>query len=497
MPKLLFEGSEWSFDLIKKVYDAVEEIAVDELGLSYFPNQIEIISSEQMLDAYSSVGMPIMYQHWSFGKHFARDSEAYRKGFQGLAYEIVINSSPCISYLMEENTMTMQTLVIAHAAFGHNSFFKNNHLFLEWTDAESILDYMIFAKNYINKCEEKYGTEEVEKILDSCHALMNHGVFKYKRPPKLSVKKEKEQQKKRERYIQRHLNDLWRTLPEIKEEEGETVERFPKEPEENILYFIEKYSPVLENWQRELIRIVRTVAQYFYPQRQTKVMNEGWATFTHYFIMNRLHEKGLINDGSFLEFLSSHTNVIFQPDFDDKRYSGMNPYALGFNMFVDIKRICQDPTEEDKEWFPDIAGSDWLETMHFAMKNFRDESFIRQYLSPTMIRKFRLFALGDDSKNTVYDVEKIHNERGYKKVRTILANQYDMVALEPDIQIWNVDLKGNRLLTLRHNIRDQKALGKTTEEVMKHVARLWGYTSIVISVNPNTGAEIDRTKAEK
>ena len=122
------------------------EIALDELGLDIYPRQIEVITAEQMLDAYASTGMPLFYNHWSFGKHFARNEALYRKGWQGLAYEIVINSNPCVVYIMEENTATMQAIVIAHAAFGHNHFFKNNYVFQQWTDADGILDYLAFAK---------------------------------------------------------------------------------------------------------------------------------------------------------------------------------------------------------------------------------------------------------------------------------------------------------------------------------------------------------------
>ncbi len=164
---------------LDRTYKAIEEIAIGELGLDVYPNQIEVISSEQMLDAYSSLGMPLMYHHWSFGKLFAREDTMYRAGYSALAYEIVINSSPCISYLLEENTMTMQALVMAHAAFGHNHFFKNNYLFQQWTNAEGILDYLAFAKRYIAACEERYGREDVEAVLDSAHALMNEGVFRY------------------------------------------------------------------------------------------------------------------------------------------------------------------------------------------------------------------------------------------------------------------------------------------------------------------------------
>jgi spore cortex formation protein SpoVR/YcgB (stage V sporulation) len=166
----LFTDADWDFAMLDRVYDAIREIAEQDLGLDTYPNQVEIISSEQMLDAYSSHAMPLMYRHWSFGKIFARQEVLYRKGYTALAYEIVINSSPCISYLMEENTMTMQALVIAHAAFGHNHFFKNNYLFRQWTDAGSILDYLNFAKKFISACEERYGIEAVELTLDSATA---------------------------------------------------------------------------------------------------------------------------------------------------------------------------------------------------------------------------------------------------------------------------------------------------------------------------------------
>ncbi len=359
--------------------------------------QVEIITAEQMMDAYASVGMPVNYHHWSFGKHFLATEKGYRRGQMGLAYEIVINSNPCIAYLMEENTLTMQGLVIAHAAYGHNSFFKGNYLFRTWTNADAIIDYLLFARNYITQCEERHGEEAVELLLDSCHALMNLGVDRYKRPPKLSLAKEKLRQQEREEYLQSQVNDLWRTLPAHDVRADARAEaRFPPEPEENLLYFVEKNAPLLEPWQREVVRIVRKIAQYFFPQRQTQVMNEGWATFWHYTLLNHLYDEGLLADSFMLEFLQSHTNVVAQPPYNSRWFGGLNPYALGFAMWRDLRRICEDPDDEDRRWFPEIAGSDWLETFDFAMRNFKDESFIAQYLSPKVMRDFRLFAVLDD-----------------------------------------------------------------------------------------------------
>lgn len=474
---LISDSSEWNFPLLKRFDKEIARIAQGEFGLDTYANQIEVISSEQMIDAYSSVGLPINYHHWSFGKQFVATEQTYRRGQMGLAYEIVINSDPCIAYLMEENTLPMQALVIAHACYGHNSFFKGNYLFRAWTSADAIIDYLVFARAYIAECEERHGYEEVEALLDSCHALMNYGVDRYKRPSPLSLAEEKRRQHERETYLQSQVNDLWRTLPFDTESEATALaeRRFPDEPQENLLYFIEKNAPLLEPWQREIVRIVRKIAQYFYPQRQTQVMNEGWATFWHYTLLNRLYDGGFVNDGFMIEILQSHTNVVFQPGFDVPYYNGINPYALGFAMMRDIRRICEDPSDEDRHWFPDIAGQDWRKVLDFAMRNFKDESFIAQFLSPQLIRDFRLFGVCDDDREDTLEITYIHDETGYRKLRQYLAEQYNLGSREPNIQVYNVDLRGDRSITLRHYRHNRRPLGDTVDEMLLHIRRLWGF----------------------
>ncbi|MEM7252662.1 MAG: SpoVR family protein [Pseudomonadota bacterium] len=484
MANYLSTGSEWNFELLE-IYDREIGRVARHFELDTYPNQLEVISAEQMMDAYSSVGMPVNYHHWSFGKQFLDVEANYRRGRMGLAYEIVINSDPCIAYLMEENTVTMQALVIAHAAYGHNSFFKGNYLYRTWTSADAIVDYLIFARNYISECEQRYGTTEVELILDSCHALMNYGVDSYKRPPPLSAARELERQRDREEYLQRQLNDLWRTLPaNDRRSPNNEAKRFPVEPQENLLYFIEKNAPMLEPWKREVIRIVRKMAQYFYPQRQTQVMNEGWACFWHYTILNRMYEDGLVHDGFMIEFLQSHTNVIFQPGFDSPFFSGINPYSLGFAMYMDLKRICEEPTDEDRQWFPEVAGSNWRKTIEFAMRNFKDESFVNQYLSPKLIRELKLFAVLDDDERDDLRVTAIHDDAGYRRVRSALARQYDLGTKQPRIQVYDVDRRGDRTLTLRHAQYERRPLAPDAEEVLKHVGRLWGFDVRLEVVNP-------------
>src|SRR5437870_4399931 len=377
--QLLFEGADWDFRTLQRVCDACEQVARDELGLDVYPNQIEVITAEQMLDAYSSVGMPLFYKHWSFGKHFAFQEASYRKGLMGLAYEIVINSSPCISYLMEENSATMQTLVIAHAAFGHNHFFKNNYLFKQWTDADGILDYLEFAKRYVAHCEERHGRLAVEHTLDAAHALMSHGIDRYPGKKSLDLRAEEKRAGRRRAHEESAFNDLWRTVPggKVKSDAILDVERRRQMlglPQENLLYFLEKTAPRLRPWQREILRIVRHIAQYFYPQSQTKVMNEGTATYVHYRILSRLHQ------------------------------------------------------HDDPE---DRAG---------------------------------------------ILVDAIHNERGYRRLRRELARQYDVGFIDPNIEVVDVDLAGDRRLMLRHTVVKGAQLTEAdTKRVLQHLADLWSY----------------------
>jgi stage V sporulation protein R len=473
-PSYLSQGSDWNFELIERYDEAIGRLAAN-FGLDTYPNQIEVIRSDQMMDAYSSVGMPMGYNHWSFGKHFVDVERSYQRGQMGLAYEIVINSDPCIAYLMEENSITMQALVIAHACYGHNSFFKGNYLFQTWTDASAIVDYLVFAKGYIAQCEERHGVQAVEQLLDSCHALMNYGVDRYKRPSPISPEAERLRQAERAEYVQRNLNTLWRTLPDAKVANADQKIVFPAEPQENLLYFIEKNAPLLEPWQREVVRIVRKMAQYFYPQRQTQVMNEGWATFWHYTLLNSLYDERLVDDAFMMEFLTSHTAVLFQPTFDHPGYSGINPYALGFAMFSDIRRMCEAPTEEDREWFPDLVGTDWQVAVDAAMRNFKDESFILQYLSPKVMRDLKLFGIVDNAAHDTIEVAAIHDTGGYRQVRELLASQYNLGDREPNIQIVAVDTTGDRSMRLQHTQHAGRPMGPTTEAVVEHLRRLWGF----------------------
>jgi len=245
----------------------------------------------------------------------------------------------------------------------------------------------------------------------------------------------------------------------------------------------------MEEWKREVIRIVRRISQYFYPQRQLQLMNEGFATFFHYKIMGDLYDKGILDDGAWLEFIHSHTGVIKQPLFDDKYYSGINPYALGLAMYQDIERISMEPTEEDREWFHNqdwVGNSDYIANIKWAIENFKDESFIQQFLSPKMIRDFKMFAIHDDEQDPKLLISGIHNKQGYATVRDSLSKQYNIGYHMPDIQVYDVDRWGDRSLTLRHYMVNKRPLeSESAIDTLRYISHLWGYKVRIESDDEN------------
>ncbi len=476
--KLNFDeiGTVYTTRFSKDYIVSVEAIGEHEVAV------VKTSTGTMVVDGYPmhncSNALPVMYNHWSFGKQFISYEHDYKKKNMPLAYEVVINTNPALSYLCEDNTAMMQCLTLAHAACGHASFFKNNYLFKEWTNASSIITYLKFAQGFIKQCEQKYGHERVEGLLDAAHALQYNSIDKYKKPTKKEVGREE----KWDKYEQENFNDLWRTVATKKDKKKRAEERNDFHfPEENLLYFIEKHGRHLQDWEKEILRIVRKISQYFYPQMQTKLMNEGWASYWHYKIMNELHVRGHIDDGTFLEFLSSHTSVLCQRDF-----STLNPYAIGFAIFMDIERICKEPTEEDKQWFPELIGKDWLAAVHEAMENYRDESFVSQYLSPKVIRDLKLCTIFDEEAKD-YVVSATSADEDVLDIRSRMSDHYNVNLQLPHIEVVGFDKEDSDLLYLHNYEHNGRRLDKQSLEAFDYFKALWKDPVALCFVDPITG----------
>tara|TARA_R110002124_G_scaffold149220_1_gene315246 strand:+ start:415658 stop:417337 length:1680 start_codon:yes stop_codon:yes gene_type:complete len=499
----LKEGVAPSPDLPKTWIDLVEKvvgiIAKEKYDLETYDNTIELITADQMLDQYTSVGLPVNYQHWSYAKSRAQHEAEYKRT-GGMAFEIVINSDPAIAYCMEGNSPMMQILVIAHASFGHNNFFKQNYMFKEYTKASDIVPLSRDLRDFIYECEARFGEDEVEKLLDSCHALMNNAVsaehfFK-------SNETRLDNDERTDIFSGVNLKDQFARVA------GNPEAPLDCGMEQNILCYLADQAPHLPEWKRKIMRLVSEVATYFHPQRQTQVMNEGWASFWHYTLVHDLSELGLIDHGMMMEFYDSHGGVVRQTGITDtvtvrgadgqpeerNIYSGINPYALGISMFQDIKRICLEPTEEDKKWFPYIAGNeDWLSVMKDARNNFKDESFIQQFMSPKLMRDFKFFAMENDSDKDYVEILAIHDTDGYSAVRENLSAQYRYDENMPVIGVAEYYDKTDRRLVLNHKMHNGKPLDKKNmTEITKHMYRLWEHPIVVQSIDKD-GDVVDET----
>ncbi len=762
--------SDWTVDSLQSSWEIIKDLAINKYGLTFYNPHFEVVTFEDMLHIYVG-SLPIIYDHWSHGKLYQKLYKQYINNQMGLAYEVIFNTNPALCYLNENNSPTMQGLTQAHAAIGHSAFFKNNFLFKEMTNADTIIPFLKNMKAFVSECDEKYGSENVSRLLDVCHALHNNAIDR--KLTKEKTNKEKEEQKRKRLILKDKEYDVKLHTIKLNRLDREVSTNY-RLREENILKFIGKFSPALKQWQRDIISMYCKMRQYLYPQMLTKISNEGFAcvsedteylsdngwvkikdynkgkvaqyteegdiefvqpleffkyknaelleiqsegvnqcvtpnhriiynssrgnlneieakdlnlgisryfinggvlksnskleltneqlrvmvaiiadghfnpnsntnycqiaftkirkiqrmenllkaakiefkitkqtqnrtcfsfqapernkelnmyfkaskeqlqiildeyihwdgciknkrkvyfginknnidflqyaavvtnnktslktkqlsgnrklfytleilsskittlsggainklegkhdvycfqvpsgmfitrrknvvnitgnSFIHYTLMTDLSEMGILPPGSTFEFLHSHCSVINQPGYDNPNYYGINPYKLGFEIYKDIRRICESPTEEDKVWFPHLIGKNWIDEVKFAAYNFKDESFIRQYLSPKVIRDLKLFLLEDDENDSKFKINNIHDDDGYKNIRKALSENLSFENRVPDMYVEGWDAKNSRtlyiIIEMHDNILITPELAAHTTELLK---TLWPF----------------------
>jgi len=498
MSRLLFRsGDPWTEATLRDTLDACQDIAYNDLGLSLFPNQVIMCSEAGMLDAYGT-GLPHRYPHWSFGKR-AKELELARKNGMGLALEMVIPTNPCISWNLASNSAGAMALVLAHAAVGHNAVYKNNYLYQQHTDTDDLADYSLRARNAILEFERRFGVSEVEKVLDACHALENCGIFRHGTPQPFDAEKEKQRIADYMRSLEQSFDaSIAETVPQtanVMRERPSVPEKHIEFPQENVLWFVETYAPKLLSWQREVIRIVRTLAQQMVlPGAQMKIVHEGMASFCHHYIPRKLYEQGRLDDGTYLEMFHLDQSVLYQPDMRDTgRLSAThNPYAFGYGMFKDMLRITgfkgddvaffrddidlTGPSDEDRAFFGKRAGTgQWRDVIQDAIANYNDSTFIQQFLSPRRIRDMGLFTIKDEGEH--YRVTNVSDYDGYDNIRQMLARAHSFDGIFPQITVVGADLDDDRTLKLEFKQHDDLVdlHDEETEQTTQLLEQLWGY----------------------
>lgn len=403
-----------------------QEIAVvaRKLGLDFYPVHFEVCPAEALY-SFGAYGMPVRFTHWSFGKAFFRLKMQYDLNLSRI-YELVVNSNPAYAFLLEGNRLIQNKLVIGHV-YAHVDFFKNNHYFQR--TPRDMIERMAAHAEQIREYELTYGREKVEKTLDAVISIQEHVDFRSQLDRKNNKEIGKNQTKKK---IRSAYEDLWG------KEENEVIPNEKREHEDLLLYLIEN-SSTLEEWQRDIISIIREESLYFFPQIETKIINEGWATFWHARIMRELD----LTDEEVMDFAVMHSQVV-QP----ARLS-LNPYYLGVKIWESLA--------EKKE----------LNYLFEVREVENDVSFIRNYLDRELVEKLNLFNFRKVGAHwQVTDTE-------WEKVRDSLVQQL-VNGGHPKIVVVEGDYEGKRSLYLRHAHEGQDLDIVYLEKTLLLVQSLWG-----------------------
>jgi stage V sporulation protein R len=455
-----------SFDIdeLAKWDDTIREW-VDRFGLKCYPQEFEVCDHHEMLGYMAYTGMPSHYPHWSYGKSYERQKTMYDYGVSGLPYEMVINSNPCLAYLMRDNTLLLQVLTIAHV-YGHNDFFANNFTFTSGTDAKHVLENFKSHGRRISSYMEdpSIGIEEVESVIDHAHAVC------YQRSRNLAIHQlSNDEQRARAWERAQPTPDPWRDIHPPQQYEAPNLSKTPVEPVENLLQFIAQYNPYLPEWKRDILQIVDKQTQYFMPQMETKIMNEGWASYWHHKILNSLD----LPQGMHLEFLVRH-NQVLRP-----HPGGLNPYHLGFVLWHDIERRWNEG-DTGREWTDDTPIIDpktqdendtpGRRKIFAVRESDRDQSFLRRFLTRELMDELNLFQHEKRGKERV--ITKVADEENWKDLRDTLIKNVGTASI-PVIKVEDADFGRNRTLYLKHYHDGRDLQLEYAEHTLKHVARLW------------------------
>jgi len=415
--------SDWTMKELEEWDERVCNVAAD-FGLDWYPINYDICDYYEMIGHMSYGGIPSKYNHWSNGKSFERTHQQYQHGMTGLPYELIINSNPSIAYLMKENPLYLQILIMAHC-IGHSDFFKNNLAFSD-TRADSALSRFRNAKKRIKQYTEdpSIGIDKVENLLDNLHSI------------KYQVDRD-QLQKMSYADVRDELSDRLKSGEDI----GVDINQIPLKREYDLLNFFLEHGKNFSDWELDVINIVREESLYFIPQIKTKVMNEGWASYWHYTIMNKLK----LSSEMHIPFIKSHNQVI-RP-----HIGGINPYHLGFEMFKKLE-------EEGEDIF-------------FIREVFHDESFLRNYLELDQMIDLNLFSYSKNKKKKAYVIDEISDKEGWKDVKNELIKQTGVGGI-PKMFVEILEPNGTLVLGHDHDGRDLEL--NYANVVVNNVAEIWG-----------------------
>jgi len=452
-------------------------------GLDFFETIFELITYDQISQFASYGGFPVRYPHWRFGMEYEQLSKSYEYGLSKI-YEMVINTDPCYAYLMEGNSMMDQKLVMAHV-YGHCDFFKNNIWFSKTN--RKMMDQMANHATRIRRYIDRYGYEEVEKFIDTCLSLENL-IDRYSilnGPVKFQEKKPDTREtdyvfKVERSYMQKYINPP-EIIEKFKQEQIEKMQnksQFPVEPVRDILSFLINYAP-LEEWQQDVLAIVKDESHYFAPQGMTKTMNEGWASYWHSHIMTR----HILNDSEIIDFADHHAGTMFM------QMGGYNPYKVGLELMRDIEdrwnkgkfgrewEDCDDVNER-KHW--DRKLNLGREKIFEVRKLYNDVNFIDEFLTEDFCVRNKMFVYKMNKETQRFEVDT----RDFKAIKAQLLFQMTNFG-QPIIKIENANFENRGELLLQHVHEGLDLQPNYMDATLRNLNTLWKRPVNLVTIMDN------------
>lgn len=449
---------------VKELEAAIEQIwdiAAGKFGLDPFPVHFEVVPATVMYEV-GSYALPGRYSHWSFGKAYHRMKMMYDFGLSKI-YEVVINSNPAYGFLLDTNSPLQNKLVIAHV-LGHIDFFKNN-VYFSRSNRRMIDEAAIHARR-MGEYEFKYGRKVVEQLLDAILSIEEHidpDLF-IKRDTRSAESKEESERAAESRRLNGPYDDLLSSAERAQVREAKKGGKSDSsrnseldQPEKDLVYFLMKHSPILEPWQRDVIAMIHQEMEYFVPQMQTKIMNEGWASIWHSRIMREMD----LPTNDHLEFAELHAAVV------SPHKGQLNPYYLGYKIFEEIEKRWDNPTDDERRDFGRVGGEG--RDKIFEVREFdNDVSFLRNYLTEELCEELDLFIY-----ELVNDEEWTVTEKRWERVRDQLVGNMTNFGF-PYIEVLDGDYNRNRELYLKHRYEGVELDTKYARKTLEFVHRLWG-----------------------
>lgn len=443
-------------------YNRRIEALAASAGLDFYLQEFELCSYEDMLSHEAYLGLPTRYPHWSFGKSYERKKTYYSYNLTGLPYEMVVNSNPCLAYLMKENSLLLQILTMAHV-YGHNDFFKNNRLFRQGTRAQTAMEMFNAHARRVREyaADPSIGAARVERLLDGAHALRLQTC-------RIVGERILSREEVKKRFVDQFqprssLHPLLEEKPAARPRPD--LEAKVLQPQEDILLFLVQNAHV-NDWEKDVLEMVREESLYFLPQIETKIMNEGWASFWHHRLLQRLHLPQHLQ----LEFLKRHNQVVCAHE------GSINPYHLGFKIFT---KIAAEPGGEEKIF--QVRAQD------------RDVSFLLRFLDKELCQDLNLFQYTRSGRD--YVINEVADEEGWRKIRQTLAGLAGINGI-PNIRV--ADVEGSaEILHLEHEGDGRELQVDYAVHTLKHIAQIWGRKVCLHTITGGKSQIIDSDAGSK